>query len=43
MVGVMSIYAIIPSGITPGNAVPVIVKVGNASSQSGVTIAVAGN
>jgi uncharacterized protein (TIGR03437 family) len=43
MVGVMSVWATIPSGITPGNAVPVIVQVGNVSSQSGVTLAVAGD
>ena len=43
IVGVMRVAAVIPSGITPGNAVPVIVQVGNASSQSGVMIAVSGN
>jgi uncharacterized protein (TIGR03437 family) len=42
-VGVMSVLATIPGGITPGNAVPVIVQVASTSSQSGVTIAVAGN
>ena len=41
--GVMQINVQIPSGITPGNAVPVVVQVGNATSQAGVTIAVAGN
>ena len=41
--GVMQVGVLIPSGITPGNAVPVIVQVGNASSQSGVMIAVSGN
>jgi uncharacterized protein (TIGR03437 family) len=41
--GVMWILATIPSGIMPGDAVPVTIQVGNASSQSGVTIAVAGN
>ncbi len=40
--GVSRIVALVPSGITPGNAVPVIVQVGNTPSQSGVTIAVAG-
>jgi len=41
--GVMQINVQIPSGITPGNAVPVVIQVGSATSPSGVTIAVAGN
>lgn len=41
--GVMQINVQIPSGITPGDAVPVTIQVGNATSQSGVTIAVARN
>ncbi|HYM06062.1 MAG TPA: hypothetical protein VEU11_05835 [Terriglobales bacterium] len=41
--GVMQVNVQIPSGIQPGNAVPVVLKVGNASSPSGVTIAVSGN
>jgi uncharacterized protein (TIGR03437 family) len=41
--GVMEIKARIPSGATPGNAVPVAVQVGNVSSQSGVTVAVSDN
>ena len=40
--GVMQVNAHIPSGIQPGNVVPVILTVGNASSQPGITIAVAG-
>ena len=38
--GLMQINARIPSGIQTGAAVPVVVRVGNASSQAGVTIAV---
>lgn len=38
--GVMQINVQIPSGIQTGNAVPVMVTVGSASSQTGVTIAV---
>jgi uncharacterized protein (TIGR03437 family) len=38
--GVMQINVAIPSGIQSGSAVPVVVQVGNASSQAGVTIAV---
>jgi uncharacterized protein (TIGR03437 family) len=41
--GVMQFGVLIPRGITPGNAVPVIIQVGNATSRSGVTIAVSGN
>jgi uncharacterized protein (TIGR03437 family) len=37
--GVMQINAIIPTGVT-GNAVPVSVQIGTASTQGGVTIAV---
>jgi uncharacterized protein (TIGR03437 family) len=37
--GVMQVTAQIPSGVVPGNAA-VVVKVGSASTQSGVTIAV---
>jgi uncharacterized protein (TIGR03437 family) len=43
LVGVLQINARIPSGIQAGNAVPVIVQVGNDSSPAGVTIAVTGN
>jgi uncharacterized protein (TIGR03437 family) len=38
--GLMQINVRIPSGIQTGPAVPVAVRVGNASSQAGVTIAV---
>lgn len=38
--GLMQINARIPSGILPGDAVPVLLQVGNASSQSGVVISV---
>jgi uncharacterized protein (TIGR03437 family) len=38
--GVMQINAVIPSGIQTGNAVPVVLQVGNVTRQAGVTIAV---
>ena len=38
--GVMQVNVKIPAGITPGNAVPVAVTVGTASSPAGVTLAV---
>ncbi len=38
--GVLQINAQIPQGVTPGPSVPVLVAIGNASSQSGVTVAV---
>jgi uncharacterized protein (TIGR03437 family) len=38
--GVMQLNVAIPSGIQTGSAVPVVVQVGNTSSQAGVTIAV---
>jgi uncharacterized protein (TIGR03437 family) len=38
--GVMQINVAIPSGIESGTALPVVVQVGNTSSQTGVTIAV---
>jgi uncharacterized protein (TIGR03437 family) len=41
--GLMQINAVIASGIQTGSAVPVVVQVGNVSSQPGVTIAVRGN
>jgi uncharacterized protein (TIGR03437 family) len=41
--GVMQINVQIPMGIQPGTAVPITVQVGNVSTQTGVTIAVAGN
>ena len=38
--GVIRLDVGIPSTVTPGGAVPVVVKIGSASSQPGVTIAV---
>ena len=38
--GVVQIGAKIPGGIQSGSVVPVVVQVGNTSSQAGVTIAV---
>lgn len=38
--GVMQIDVRIPGGIQTGSAVPVVVQVGNTSSQAGVTVAV---
>ena len=38
--GLFQINAIVPNGITPGNAVPILLTVGQAQSQAGVTIAV---
>jgi uncharacterized protein (TIGR03437 family) len=38
--GVLQVNVRIPEGVTPGPAVPVGLTVGNASSQSGVTLAV---
>jgi uncharacterized protein (TIGR03437 family) len=41
--GAVQIIAQIPTGITTGVAVPVVMQVGGVSSPAGVTIAVAGN
>ena len=38
--GVIQVNALIPSGITVGNAVPVVVQVGTSNSQPGVTLAI---
>lgn len=38
--GLNQINAVIPGGVTPGPAVPVVVRVGNRPSQPGVTLAV---
>ena len=38
--GLLQINAVIPAGVTPGSAVPVAIRVGEATSQAGVTIAV---
>jgi uncharacterized protein (TIGR03437 family) len=40
MAGVMQVNVRVPSGIKPGSAVPIVLSVGNASSQPGVTLAV---
>jgi uncharacterized protein (TIGR03437 family) len=39
-VGLLQVNAIVPAGVTPGAAVPVVVTVGTAASQPGVTVAV---
>ncbi|MBI3665737.1 MAG: PQQ-binding-like beta-propeller repeat protein [Acidobacteria bacterium] len=36
----IQVNARVPAGVTPGSAVPVVVKIGGASSQGGVTLAV---
>ena len=38
--GLLQVNAVVPPGVTPGSAVPVTVSVGEAPSQTGVTIAV---
>jgi uncharacterized protein (TIGR03437 family) len=38
--GALQVNARIPNGVAPGSAVPVVLTIGNASSQAGVTIAV---
>jgi uncharacterized protein (TIGR03437 family) len=38
--GMMQVNVTVPSGITPGNSVPVTVTVGNATTPTGVTLAV---
>jgi uncharacterized protein (TIGR03437 family) len=40
--GLLQINAVIPAGVMPASAVPVVIKVGDATSQAGVTIAVSG-
>ena len=41
--GLLQINVAVPAGVAPGNAVPVVIRVGNVSSQTGVTIAVSAN
>jgi uncharacterized protein (TIGR03437 family) len=41
--GLLQINAAIPAGVTPGSAVPVAIRIGGATSQAGVTIAISGN
>jgi uncharacterized protein (TIGR03437 family) len=38
--GLLQINAMVPAGVTPGSAVPVVLTVGSASSQKGLTMAV---
>jgi len=38
--GLFQVNAVVPNGITPGTAVPILLTVGQAQSQAGVTIAV---
>lgn len=38
--GLVQVNATVPSGVTPGSSVPLLVTVGNWTSQQGVTIAV---
>jgi uncharacterized protein (TIGR03437 family) len=38
--GIMQLNVMVPTGLTPSAAVPVVLKVGNTASPSGVTIAV---
>jgi uncharacterized protein (TIGR03437 family) len=40
LAGLMQINAQVPPGVKPGNDVPVVVKIGNNTSQAGVTLAV---
>jgi uncharacterized protein (TIGR03437 family) len=40
ILGVLQINAVVPLGVTTGNAVPVSVAIGGATSQPGVTVAV---
>jgi uncharacterized protein (TIGR03437 family) len=38
--GLLQINVAIPAGVTPGSAVPVVIRVGEATSQAGVTLAI---
>jgi uncharacterized protein (TIGR03437 family) len=38
--GVLQVNAVVPAGVTPGPAVPVLISVGGKPSQTGITIAV---
>ena len=40
MPGVFQINAQVPQGVQPGNSVPVVVKIGSATTQAGVSLAV---
>jgi uncharacterized protein (TIGR03437 family) len=39
LVGVYQVNAVVPSGVSPGSAVPVVINIGNVASNT-VTIAV---
>jgi uncharacterized protein (TIGR03437 family) len=41
--GLLQVNVPIPATVTPGGAIPVVIKVGSASSQAGATIAVSAN
>jgi uncharacterized protein (TIGR03437 family) len=38
--GVLQINVRVPAGVTPGDAVPVVVTIGNSASQKNLTISV---
>jgi uncharacterized protein (TIGR03437 family) len=38
--GLFLVKAVVPQNVTPGPAVPIVLTVGNAQSQKGVTVAV---
>jgi uncharacterized protein (TIGR03437 family) len=38
--GLLQINAVVPAAVQPGDSVPVQVKIGSGTSQSGVTLAV---
>jgi uncharacterized protein (TIGR03437 family) len=38
--GVTQVNALIPSGVNPGSAIPIVLTIGGVSSQAGVTIAI---
>jgi uncharacterized protein (TIGR03437 family) len=38
--GLVQINAVVPAKVTPGSAVPVVIRVGDATSQAGVTLAI---
>jgi uncharacterized protein (TIGR03437 family) len=38
--GLLQVNAVVPQGVTPGAAVPIMVSVGGVPAQSGVTVAV---
>ena len=38
--GVLQVNVVVPAGVIPGAAIPIVIAVGGTSSQAGVTIAV---